>query len=249
MPLDFLTEGHEPSEPAVTPEPALEPEPQSEPAAAEPQPEAQPRGPDGRFAPVDGGTERAEPNTPPPGYVPTTALQAERERRQAVEEQLRQYQAQEPAPDFWADPEGFAAQQQQLVAEATLKVKLDLSEDMARSKYGDESVTAAQEWAQSRFAQSPAYQQEVLSQRNPYEFVLQAYTREQAVAGLSNEELAEFRQWRQTRQPANPLAASPPSSTPVKPPPESIATATPAGGAAHVPSGPGHAYDGLFKRS
>jgi hypothetical protein len=241
------------------------------------------RGPDGKFTsqtaepasepvqePVEASQapestpepQAAQPVTPavPAGYVPVSVLQAERERRQALEERARQYQAErtaEPAPDPYEDPEGFARFQQMQTQSLTLNVKLDLSEDISRERHGNEVVDAAREWALTKFAQSPTFQNEVLSQRNPYEFIVQQHKREQLFANVSPDELEQFRAWK--ANPANPLTQASPAPQPVAAvlaapqqfvaPPRSLASAPAAGSPkpGEQPVGPGVAFDALFK--
>jgi len=230
-----------------TAEPAIEPAPQPVEAPQAPEPTPDP--------------QAAQPVTPaiPAGYVPVSVLQAERERRQALEERERAYQAQrtaEPTPDPYEDPEGFARFQQQQTQSLTLNVKLDLSEDMARDRHGDEAVDAARDWALSRFAQSPTFQNEVLSKRNPYEYVVQQFKREQLFSNVSPDELEQFRAWKAN---ANPLTQASPAPQPVVatlaatpqfvPPPRSLASAPAAGSPkpGEQPVGPGVAFDAVFR--
>lgn len=262
MELDFLDGG----EPAEVTTPAQE---SDGPA----------RGPDGKFtsqtveapqepepipvemAPEPAPEPQAAPAPPaiPPGYVPTTALQSERERRQAVEARLQQYEAAraaEPMPDPYEDPEGYARAQRQDMQTQTLNVKLDLSEDMARERHGDEAVDTARDWALAKFAQSPTFQSEVLSKRNPYEFVVQQFKREQLFANVSPDELEQFRAWKAT---ANPLTQAQPAPQPVVAqtaatpsivaPPRSLASAPAAGSPkpGDQPVGPGVAFDAVFR--
>lgn len=221
------------------------------------------RGPDGKFIsqaepqiePVlDAAPEpepaplAATPAPPEPGHVPLSAVLDEREKRQALERELaelrRQHaQPQAPALDPYEDPAAYTQQ-------VALNIKLDMSEELARSKHGDELVEQAKQWAVAKFGQSPAFQQEVLSNRNPYEFAVQAYQRDQLVSQLKPDDLAAFQAWKAAQaslQPAQ-LAAPAAIPQPVAAPPRSLASATSAGGAAHVPTGEGQAFDSLFKR-
>jgi len=242
--LDFLDapEGDAIVAPAVEQEPAVEPA--LEAAETPPAPELEtdrPRDDQGRFAPKQ-------------TMVPLSVVEQERARRQAAEERVRSYEERQHVPDIYTDPEAFAQYQQQQTQQITLNVKLDLSEDMARSKHGDEAVDAARDWALGRFAQSPSYQQEILSQRNPYEAVVSAYKREQMLADLSPEDLEQFRAWKATGNPLQSAAHPPQAALAARPQPvapsRSIAS-TPAAGSAkpgEQPVGPGVAFDGLFTR-
>lgn len=220
------------------------------------------RGPDGKFisqadppepqpepAPIE--VEAAQPppvQQPEPGHVPLSAVLDEREKRQALERELaelRRQHAQAPAPqvDPYEDPVAHVEQR-------VLNTKLDMSEEMARSKHGDDLVNQARDWAMAKMGQSPAFQQEVLSNRHPYEYAVQAYQRDQMVSQLTPADLAAFKAWQaaqaslQTAPAA--VAAAPPQ--PVAAPPRSLASATSAGGMQAVPTGDGQAFDALFKR-
>lgn len=139
-----------------TPEPTIE--------ASEPEGPA--RDEQGRFAPK-GEAEAPEPTVtsappapePEPDRIPLSALKDERQKRQQIEAELRQYQEyfsqlqqqapQQPDPDMFADPEGFkthlAAQlrkelmqelQPQLQQQGVMS-RAEVSELLARQKYED----------------------------------------------------------------------------------------------------------------
>jgi len=253
--LSFL-DGQEPAEPAVATE-----APAAEPAA--PATEAQPRGEDGKFAPKTepstavpvapasgepAPATAADPSTPPPGYVPIGVVA---ELRKEIRElkQPGQAPAEPQIPDRFEDPEGYEAYQQQQTQILILSNKLDMSEDMARGKHGDEAVDAAKEWAKGKMAQSPAYQQEVFRHRNPYAKIVEDHQREQAFADVSPDELSQFRAWKaaQAQAPAQPNAAPAASPQPAAPS-RSIVHSPAAGGAkpGQVPVGPSAAFDQVF---
>ena len=222
--IDFLDDPAE--EPVVDAAPIPEPEEVQETVE-------RPRDESGRFAPKE------------PAMVPVTALQQERERRQAIERQLEQERIRPEVPDIYQDPEAFAAFQHQQAQSVALNVKLDLSEDMAREKHGDEAVDQARDWALAKFASNPAFQQEVMSQRNPYGFVVNQYKREQMLASVNPDDLAEFQAWKAAK--ANPLShPSPPIA-----PPRSIASAPSAGTAkpGQEPLYAGAAFDAVFRKA
>lgn len=218
--------------------------------AAQPTPitdeEAQPRGPDGRFAPRDEAqpepqpqpepTQEPEPTaaTPqvPSGFVPVGVVQELRNEIRA----LKQQPYEQPQP--YIDPDTA-----QLIQASAMDVKLNLSEELAREKYGDQTVTEAQQWAMEKFQQSPAYQSEVLQQRNPYSYVIQQFKREQALQKLDPDKLDAFMAWQQQQ-------ATAPAPTPQSPPPpQSIASAPSAGGGGSaIPTGSGAAFDNTFTR-
>lgn len=236
-PLEFLG-GQEPEITDAAPQvEAIEPEPVEPAAEAAPGAEEGPvRDEKGRFAPKT-GQERE------PGHVPITALMDERDKRKAAEDRLRQYETQEQGP--YIDEDTAA-----VVHNATLKVKLDISEDLAREKHGDEVVDQVIAWAQSQFQNRPGFYAEVMSHRNPYGHVIQQYQRDQMVSQLTPDDFAAFQAWKQTRAqaPAQPAAAPAAPSTPT--PPRSIASAPNAGGTkpGEQPVGPGVAFDSIFTR-
>lgn len=213
-------------------EPVVEADP-VEPVAVEPNP---------LVAPV-------VPTPPEPGHIPIAAMLEERDKRKAVEEQLRALQAQQQpqeVPDPIEDPEGALAYQQALTQQAVLNTKLDISEDLARDKHGDETVEAAKAWALQKFSQSPAYQAEVLRQRNPYAYVVKEYQKEQTLQKLGTpDDIDGYLAWKaaqaQIQQQAA-LAVEPQPTVPTR----SIASATSAGGAQHVATGPGVAFGDTF---
>lgn len=213
------------------------------------------------------------PQQPPePQHAPLTALLDERDKRQAAErraqefeQRLQQYErTQQPQqqaspsfdqmPDPYDAPQDFAVWLQQVVENSTGKamnaannVALNISEERAREKHGDDAVDAMATWMNQ---QSPSVHQEVLSQRNPYEFAVQLHQRQTLAASLQPSDLAQFRAWQASQGQAAPNPAqvqqrAAPPSPPSPPAPRSIANATSAGGAAHVPQGPGQAYDRL----
>lgn len=173
----------------------------------------------------------AEPAKPDPGFVPLAAVLDERDRRKQLEAELARYQAQiaqqQPAePLDVYDPEQLAGFTHQQV----INTKLDISEDMTRDKFGDELVDKARDWALQRFNANPAYQAEVLRQRNPWKFVVEQYQRDQIASQVSLTDFEQFQAWKAaqaqlTQQTAAPVAATP---SPVQPPP-SLASAPSAG--------------------
>jgi len=178
-----------------------------------------------------------DPPTPEAPQAPLAALLDERDKRKAAEEraafleaQIRQQQQQAQMPDIVSDPEGFAAVQAQQFQQAMLNQTLNTSERFARKEYGAETVESAKTWATQRFASDPLYQQQVLSDPDPYERVVQDWKRDQIFSKVKDPlEFDEFFAWKaaqgQLRQ-AAPAAPATPSS-PI--PPRSLASAPSAG--------------------
>jgi len=188
-------------------------------------------------------------NAAPEGYVPLAALLAERDKWKALEAQIPKPQAAPPpvigpAPDVFADPEGFQAWNDQRIVNATLNI----SEVMAREKYGEELVDAAKSWATEQFQTRPGFAQEVLSKPHPYGFAVQQYQMNQSVSQLGGdpERIKAFLAWEQAQsaqQGAAPAVPPPPQERP----PKSIANAPSAGGTQHIAVGPGVAFDDTIK--
>lgn len=270
-----------PAADAPTPQPEPAPaEPQADtPAApvepAEPATQAPQRGADGKFVSAQPADQpaAATPATPAPeapaapaaapsqsvdpGHVPISALLDERDKRQKLEAQLAALEAAKPAPqapeppDPNLDPEGARQYQDAQQQQFALNIRLDVSEDLARVKHGDETVDKAREWVLGRMNASPSFRDEVLSNRNPYEFAVQAFQRDQVISGLTPERLAAFEAWQTAQASGQPQVqpATPPSPlNPAPAPPRSLATESSAGGASHVPSGPGQAFDAAFSK-
>lgn len=190
-----------------------------------------------------------EKTVAPEGYVPLATvldtrdkLKEERQARQKLEEQLRVYQAPPPSPD---DPD-YVSHQLQQTQMAVASARLDMSEDNARDKFGDETVDAAKEWALQRFSENPAFQAEVLGQRNPYGYAVQQFQRQQALGKLGDpSEVEGYLAWKAAQ--AGQAAA--PAAVPETPaiPSRSLASAPGAGGGVdHAPTGPGVGYAALF---
>lgn len=206
-----------------------------EPSASEPQPEAVEPEPVSEPEPVNPLTPPVIEAKPDPGFVPITVMLDEREKRQKLEAQLAQLQQQskpEPqeTPDPISDPEAFAAWQAEQVQRTALNTKLDISEELARDKHGDELVDKARDWAMDRFRQNPAFYQEVIGQRNPYGYVVKAFQKAQIAETVTPDDYQQFLAWKAS-QAAPPVAAPAVIPTPPQapPPPRSLATAPSAG--------------------
>jgi hypothetical protein len=238
--LDFL-DGVSPIEEALpveaTPEPVAE--------AIAPEPVTSEPTPTPVAAPV-------APTPPEPGHVPIGALMDERDRRKAAEERVAQFERQQQPtriPDPLTDPEGAlnhtaAAFQSQLI-----DTKLNLSEVAARRFYGAEAVDAAKDWALQKFSQSPAYQNEVLSQPDPYDFAVQQYKKDQISSSVTEDDYKAFQSWKSAQAilaGTSPAASAAPQITATSPP-RSIASEPSGGGVTHVPLDDAAGYNALFE--
>lgn len=113
------------------------------------EPEAQPRAPDGKFAPK-GETESASPAPVEEPAFDHAAVKGERERRQKAEQRARELEQQlqamqqpaAPPASIWEDETAWQQQfgsqvVNQAVNQATLNAKLDMSEMMVRQANAD----------------------------------------------------------------------------------------------------------------
>lgn len=208
---------------------APEPKPQAE---AQPAPTTTPE-------PVSQPVAEQQPEAKPePQHAPISALLDERDKRKAAEAELQRYRAQEAqqqapqAPDMFEDPEGYRAHQEQIVTAQALSTKLDISEELARDKFGDELVDQARDWALQKFTARPGFQQEVFGQRNPYRYVVEQFQRDQMASQVSPDDFAQFQAWKaaQTELQASQPQPAAPTPSPRAVPPRSLASAPSAGG-------------------
>lgn len=143
-------------------------------------------------------TEPEQPSSDQPDRrVPLSELQSERKKRQEYEQrftqiqqeaaareayyqqQLRQYQQpQQPPedPDLFEDPDGFFKQRLDPIQQRLENTRLDLSEDRARERFGDDTVNEALQAASrmgilGNFAQG----------RHPYGELVQWFEREKTL--------------------------------------------------------------------
>jgi hypothetical protein len=225
----------------VTPQPAAEPEPA---VAVEPQPEPeQPREDNGRYAPI-------------------SALQEERQKRQELErtvaemraaQQLKPQPAEQPkVPDPYDDPQGYRQFIQNETREQLLQERFRMSQEMARTQYGAETVDAAKAWAQDRASRDPAFDMALSQQAHPIAWIVQQHKKDGLMAEIGTDpdayvrrRAAELGIGAVPATPAAPVAV--PQSAPA-PTPRSLVSAPAAGGAVKdIPTGPMSALDATFK--
>jgi hypothetical protein len=245
--LAFLSGGTEDT--AAAPSPA--------PEAPSATPEGPPRGPDGRFASREpasdaGGAAASAPAAPrpEPGHVPLSAVLDERERRQAAEARLAEYEAlQREAVAQAQDAELPPAER---VEHALYAQNLRASRRFAEREYGKGAITALHDWAVARCDADPFFNQQMLASEDPYEAAYRAWQSEQVLARVSPTDLADYEAWKTARAAVVSAArGSGPGGFPQQPaPPRSLATAPNAGGSGlpEIQFGPGAAHASLFKR-
>lgn len=195
-----------------------------------------------------------QPETPPvvqpkddgPTMVPLAALHEVRDELRNVKAKLaeREPPAVDPVPDPIDNPDAYARYNADMARFAAINTKLEVTEDLAREKFGDELVDKARDWALNAFANDPATRQKIIDSRNPYRTVVEMYQRDQMVSQVQPDDWAQFQAWKQA-QAAAPTAPTAPEAPP---PPKSIAAAPSAGGVQHVALGEEAIFTSLFKR-
>ena len=225
---------------------AAAPEPEQ---AAEPEPA--PEHPEGT-----GETEATPPvvEKAEEGRVPIGALRDEREKRQALQrelDELRRWREQQesarqqPQIDPVLEPEKALAQVQHQFRGELWNERCHISEVMARSALGEETVETAKEAFIAEAQRNPALGVELRRQQHPYDFVVKWHKRQQAMAEIGEDPDAYRARLREevmrelAQQPATP---APQPSTRPPAPPRSLSSAPAAGGDAQ----PGDVFAELF---
>jgi hypothetical protein len=226
--------GDEPAEVEVT---SIEPE-----APIAPEPVVELEAPEAEEQPLAPPVQPEAPIAPPEGFVPIQSVHEARRKAREWEEQARQLQAmlaqqQVEVPDQFADPDGYQAYQTAQFQQVVWKTKLDLSESMARERFGDATVDGAVEWGFELCSQNPGFNQQVLTAKDPIGFVVKEHKRQLALKALGDadpSEVEQFRAWKAANAqiPAQRVAAIPATAIPPQQatmPPRSLASVTSAG--------------------
>jgi hypothetical protein len=236
---DFVSDEQPSSPDASTPVETSAPAPEAQaPAPAE---AGQPRGPDGKFAPVAAEPAPVAPAAPEPAapvaapppapeqtFAPLAALLDEREKRQAAEkraaelEQWRQQQEaqarRQPIPDPAEDPQGYFAHQEQRRQAEAWGMRLEMSKQFAEIRHGADTTNQAFQWGLERCDSDPHFNAKVQASNDPVGLVVAEWQREQLLSEVKPDEFAAFKAWKaaQAAQPAPmaPQAATPPLAAP-----------------------------------
>lgn len=147
-----------------TPEPTLDPEPAPEPT---PEPEA----------PKD------EPRT-----VPLATFLDQRDELRELKRRQSEWEAQQRQPqqriDPFDDPDGFAAQQQQLVEQRLTQERFAFSDRFARKEHGAEAVEAAVTWASQRAEKDPVFAASYMREADPVDWIVQQHKRDALLSDI-----------------------------------------------------------------
>lgn len=207
--------------PKAAPEQA-EPVTVEQPEAAEPaQQVEQPKDEQGRFVPL-------------PTFLD---MRDKLKAREAELAQFRAMQERQPAPerpDVFDDPNGAFSYQEQAFEQRLLNQTMNFSERLALREHGKEPVQAAKAWALERMQADPVFQQQVLRDPDPYEFVIQQHRRTTALDKLGDDptEIEQFLAWKaaQSGSAPSPAAQAVTRNQPAAIPRPSLANAPSAGG-------------------
>lgn len=111
-------------------------------------------------------------------------IRAERDRyKQQLEAQQRPQQA---APDPYDDPQGFAAHNARMVQDAVLNERFAMSDIMARSTHGAETVDKARQWALERANADPVFEATILRQQHPLDWIVQQHKRDALLSDIGD---------------------------------------------------------------
>jgi len=196
----------------------------------------------GPAADASGGVRA--PDSAPTDHAPISALLDERDKRKAAQERaaaLEQRLAEVAAAQASREPPPLDQQ----MFEQVYTLRRDMSRDLMVQARGEDLAQRLEDWGAAKCDVDRVFNQQVFQSKNPYEFIRQAYDREQILAQVKPDDLAAFKAW----QAAQATAGSP-SPAPAAAPPRSLATASGTGGAGqpHVPIGPGAAFASAINR-
>lgn len=177
--LNDILSGKEPDEPKpdVKPEEPA-PEPEAQEGAAEAETEAQTEPQEAEEKPEEPASEPAKDEQP---MVPASVVAELRRELRELRQQKPQEQPKEPekAPDVLDNPAEYAKFVQTQTQRLAQDVKLDISEEMARSEHGDAVVDEAFEALKS--TNDPASYQKILNARHPWNELVNWHKQQQVV--------------------------------------------------------------------
>jgi hypothetical protein len=185
-----------------------------------------------------------------PGHVPISAMLDEREKRQALERQLADIQAERQRAEAQAKAADLPPDVR--TAQQMWGLRMDLSRELMVSQHGEEEARALHEWGEAKCGSDPHFNQQVYASKNPYAFIRQARQREMLLAEVSPDDLDDYKAWKASKaQGASPAPTPGATPSPAPTPPRSLANAPNAGGAgavAETPMGPGAAFNQTIRR-
>jgi hypothetical protein len=226
---DFLGGMIAEEEPVYTDTETVAPVEEAVEAPAQPEPEQQPEA-------VSEPTPEAEAPKDEPRTVPLATFLDQRDELRELKRWKEQQEANRPQQqriDPFDDPEGFAAQQQQMVEQRLTQERFALSDRFARKEHGAEAVDAAVAWAQQKASQDPTFAAGYMREADPVDWIVQQHKRDALLSDIGDP--AKLDDWfareaakRGYALQSAPVAAAPaavvqPAARPA-PPPRSIAS-------------------------
>ena len=200
---------------------------------------------------IEAPTEREDKSVPLATFLDMRDKLKEAERR-AAELEAAKPKVERTAPDPFDDPNGYAAYQSQMVQEAVIGQKFEMSDLIARQSHGDEVVEAATTWAAEKAKANPAFAAEYMKERHPIDWIVRQHKRDGLMQQVG-EDPDEFVRRRAAElgliapAPATPVVqATQQSATTPKAPPKSLVNAPAHGGVSEVPTGKLAGLDAVF---
>jgi hypothetical protein len=186
--LDDVLAGKEPvAQPEPTAETLEEPEKIEQPEGVEPEKAEEP------------GPKAEEPKAEEPKSEMVPASVVAELRRELRELKQRPQQPPQKAPDYLDNPQAYTQFLQSQAQQLAQNAKLDLSEDIARSTHGDDTVDAAFQALQAS-GDALAYQK-IMQTRNPWDSLVKWHREQEVVReiggdlnGWAQKKEAEIRQ-------------------------------------------------------
>jgi len=130
--------------------------------------------------------EVAEPETK---SVPIQALMAEREKRQALERQMADFEAQkakEPAPDIFEDQTAYTEHFQKQIDNDRFNDRANQSEFYAKREFGDSELALKVEAFKELKASNPALETQVLNAVSPYHEIVDIVNKQEKMDKMQN---------------------------------------------------------------
>lgn len=212
-------------------------------------------------APVIEAPVQEEKSVPLATFLDMRDKQKESDRRaleleRQIAEMRSTQQQKQGAPDPFDDPAGYAAYNEQNLANALYEQKLQFSYGMAAEKHGQDVTEAARIWAIEKAQADPAFDAmlttELKRQMNPVDWIVRQHKRDSLMQQVG-EDPDEFVRRRAVElgltatAPVAPVvtATQQPASTP-KAPPKSLVNAPAHGGVSEVATGKLAGLDAVF---
>jgi hypothetical protein len=185
-------------------------------------------------------------------------MHEERFKRQEFEARLAEAQRQldammanqepEYQPTLDEDPVAFLSMQMAQMERQRFYDRRELSKELALKDYGAETVTEAQRWAEARCAQDPAFNDRMLRSAHPFKEAIAEFQRDKVVQTVTPSDLQEFMAWKAAQAGMSQAPRAAPVASPaVSQQPKSLVSAPSAGGHQAIATGPGAAFNSVFK--